>query len=373
MTWFGKNYLYTLGLSMSLCSLVLSGCKDSDDKNTKGAYDQTALLTQQADALIIPRYQNWLTTVQSLKTATDALLADGAGQAQLEAARTAFADSYLAWQEVEFYEFGPAERNTLRALFNTFPTDTSAIRTQILNNNGALGAATANSFVRRGYPALDYLLYKRVESTAALTPATKTYIREVVQELVSTGTSVVNEWTSGNARQQFIQATGTNVGSSVGLMVNSYNFQLDMTKNARVGIPLGKKSLNTPLPDKVEGYYSKLSVRLLKASIQGFETFLVVPGAPNRTATFLGYLDHLEAKAGATGELLSTAIQNRLTQIKATAATLPDNMVLSEAVVSNQQPVDAVHTETQRLIVLTKSDMPSVLGVQITYSDNDGD
>jgi predicted lipoprotein len=191
--------------------------------------------------------------------------------------------------------------------------------------------------------------------------------------LLTTGSSVVNDWTTGTARQQFIQATGTNVGSSIGLMVNSYNFQLDMTKNARIGIPLGKKSLNTPLPDKVEGFYSKLSVRLLKASLQGFETFLVVPGTNNRTATFLGYLDHLEAKAGATGELLSTAIQNRLIQMKATAAALPDDMVLSEAVVSNQQAVDAVHTETQRLIVLTKSDMPSVLGVQITYSDNDGD
>ncbi len=39
----------------------------------------------------------------------------------------------------------------------------------------------------------------------------------------------------------------------------------------------------------------------------------------------------------------------------------------------NAGPADAIYAISQQLVVLLKTDMPSALGVLITYGDNDGD
>ena len=46
---------------------------------------------------------------------------------------------------------------------------------------------------------------------------------------------------------------------------------------------------------------------------------------------------------------------------------------MSENIINNQTQVEAAYAELQKLIVLFKVDMPSRLGVLITYQDNDGD
>jgi len=40
---------------------------------------------------------------------------------------------------------------------------------------------------------------------------------------------------------------------------------------------------------------------------------------------------------------------------------------------TNPSVVDAAYVELQKQVVLFKTDMPSSLGVLITYQDNDGD
>jgi len=46
---------------------------------------------------------------------------------------------------------------------------------------------------------------------------------------------------------------------------------------------------------------------------------------------------------------------------------------LAESVSTQTGKVDKAYAELQQLVVLLKVDMTSVLGVQITYQDNDGD
>ncbi len=44
---------------------------------------------------------------------------------------------------------------------------------------------------------------------------------------------------------------------------------------------------------------------------------------------------------------------------------------LSNSIVNSQAVVNAAYLEIQKLVVLLKTDMPSSLGVLITYEDND--
>jgi len=58
---------------------------------------------------------------------------------------------------------------------------------------------------------------------------------------------------------------------------------------------------------------------------------------------------------------------------RATAALESLSDPLSENIVNDQTQVEATYAELQKLIVLFKVDMPSRLGILITYQDNDGD
>jgi hypothetical protein len=46
---------------------------------------------------------------------------------------------------------------------------------------------------------------------------------------------------------------------------------------------------------------------------------------------------------------------------------------LSDNIKNNNTAVTAAYTELQKLTVLLKTDMPSSMGILITYGDNDGD
>ena len=68
---------------------------------------------------------------------------------------------------------------------------------------------------------------------------------------------------------------------------------------------------------------------------------------------------------------LNNAIKTQFGIAKAKLALV--NEPLSDAVINNAAAVDAAYLEIQKLLVLLKTDMPSVMGIIITYQDGDGD
>ena len=82
----------------------------------------------------------------------------------------------------------------------------------------------------------------------------------------------------------------------------------------------------------------------------------------------IGLDDHLVGIGAAD---LDNAIQQQISNSISALQGLSDP--LSENIINNQTQVEAAYAELQKLIVLFKVDMPSRLGVLITYQDNDGD
>ncbi|MEM9022133.1 MAG: hypothetical protein AAGB22_00230, partial [Bacteroidota bacterium] len=72
---------------------------------------------------------------------------------------------------------------------------------------------------------------------------------------------------------------------------------------------------------------------------------------------------------GATSLVNDTKAQ--IDVVQADLDALPDP--LSGTIESSQGTVEQVYQEMQQLVVLFKVDMPSQLGILITYQDNDGD
>ena len=134
---------------------------------------------------------------------------------------------------------------------------------------------------------------------------------------------------------------------------------------------MARKPWGIPVPEKVEAYYANdMSVALALANIEALENLYLGRAKDGTDGIGLDeYLIELEAQHGQG--LLATAIRDQFASIKMALQAIDEP--LSEAVINNPTPVDAAYTEIQKMVVLIKTDLPSALGVLITYQDNDGD
>ena len=368
-----KKYTYTAALA---CLGVLFGCSSNDgDSGPKSEYDRQAMLVNYADNLIIPGYQSLNKEVGEMATAITAFTA-APSASTLAAARKEYQEAYLAWQDVSAFEFGPADEQMLRTNLNIYPTTTGQVESNI--NSGSYNLETTANMSAKGFPAIDYLLYRQAGDAALLeqyTTATnaanrKKYLQDITSLIRQSVEATHAAWTTGNTAKSFKESGGTAVGSSVGSLVNQFNFEVDLTKRAKVGIPSGRFSAGTPVPDRVEAYYSNNSLALLERNLKALKAIFMGQSAAGTNGLGLDdYLNHVGAQYN--NRNLSEAIIQQIDAAISATAAVPGP--LSQAVTTNPQAVTKVYDELQKLIVLTKTDMPAALGVTITYTDNDGD
>ena len=359
------------------CLFALAGCSSESEGDTdpKGEFDRQAMLANYADNLVVPGYEAFATKAKAMEAAVAAFTGEPSA-ATLATARSAFQEAYMAWQQVSIYEFGPADEQLLRSNLNIYPTAASEIESNIASGSYDLQAAA--SVDAKGFPALDYLLYGApseeeeiaLYTTDAGAANRKQYLQEVASLVSHRAEAVYNGWTSGNYADAFEQAAGTAVGSGIGNLVNQLNYDIDLTKRAKVGFPSGRFTAGSAFPEKVEAYYSGTSLELLKQAIRAEKAVFMGQSASGTNGPGLDdYLDHVEAPYN--GGLLSEAIEAQFDAALAAAEAIQGP--LSEAVNTQPEAVTKVYDAMQKLIVLTKTDMPAALGVTITYTDNDGD
>lgn len=363
----------SLALILSTFFVECRPKKEKDpDEDPAAVFDKQGMLTNYADGLIIPSYSNFKTSLDSLVNVYTTFKTSGTLN-DFQIVKQRFAVVYLKYQRCDLFEFGPAESEGIRNNLNIFPTDSIQINSNIAVGNYNLGLVA--NLDAKGLPALEFLLFGNNASEASIhalfsNSNRKQYVSDLLAEMSTKVNNVVSSWNS-SYRTTFINSLGTDIGSSIGYMVNQLNFQLDYLKNAKVGIPLGKKSLNVPVPTACEGYYSNtLSITYAKETLNLIESAYLGRGVNGSNGKgFDDYLVHLDAKYN--GGSLNDAINSQFSIAKTKLAAVPDP--LSTQVTTNAAVVDAAYIELVKLLVLLKTDMPSSLGVVITYQDGDGD
>jgi predicted lipoprotein len=369
-----RNILLKTAFGMLCIAIVFFSCSKSGDSGNPGGPaggQPDASLTNLGTNIILPAYQQLATSTAALDAAVTTFNATPTlnSLADLQAA---FKTAYTSWAGTSEFEFGPATDLFLTTHFtNSFPTDTVTIR----NNIG--GAAYAidglGNFAAQGFPALDYMLFANGNdiSLARFTTDThaagaKQYLAVLSASLKTKTTAVSNAWSStgGNYLNTFIQGTGVNAGSSLSLMANAYVQDFDVNlQNFKIGIPIGLygSSVLPKSPARVEGYYSGLSTHLLIAQVQAYQTI------------YLGGLDDkVQATAAVNnGQPLNDAIKAQLATLIAKIQALPDP--LSTGIDNNSPAITDAYTEIRKTTVLLKVDMPSALGIKISFQDDDGD
>jgi len=372
-----KKSFFLLGFICVSFAFIISSCKKKEDEEPEieNLFNKSGMLSNIGNNIIIPQYE-------MLKNKLDSLYQlcldfnSNTNLGGLNTLRSHFHETYKSYQWVSTFEFAQAEIDILRANLNTFPCDTTQVNSNI--SSGVYDLNTVSNIDAKGFPAIDFLLYRSNQNDTYIlsvfnsSVTAKAYLLDIINEMKSKVTVVYNSWKSdgGNYVSTFQSNTGSDVGGSIGMLVNQLNFDFEILKNARIGIPLGKQTLGIPLPEKVEAYYSGISLDLILHHIQNIENIYL--GRSKQGDDGLGlddYLAHINARYGAGS--LNDAIKNKFNTAKSKLLLIPSP--LSQAVVGNSAIVDNAYAELQQLIVLLKVDMPSALGVLITYQDNDGD
>lgn len=342
-----------------LLLLLVFGCKDPNEEPEEYVQFDDALAAFYSEG-ISPAFSNVNAATAALEAAAGAF-ADNPTESNFDLLKEELKDTRIAWQQVSPYRFGPAEDRDLHARVNTYPADTAAIEGVIQSGNFD---GLEND--QRGFAAIAWVLYRQDALQTLQSDANAMdYLNAQCADATSLVDQVKNDW--GSYQETFTTSLGASAGSGLSLYLNSFVFDYEDLKRNKLALPLGLLTLGTPLPDRTEayhaGYSAELAIAHIEASINAFE----VTGDQG--------LDDLLDQAGAfhspSNRDLSVAISEELAEARIALDQLIDP--LSAQVVDDPITVEEVYNELQEVVVLIKADMPSALGVSITFTDNDGD
>lgn len=372
-----KSILFILGLAA--CLAVIQACSKSGgtggSKPGDSSFDRKGLLTNMSTNIILPAYTSFQASASTLNDAVVAFNATP-NSTTLTAAQNALVAAYKQWQSTSEYDFGPANQANYRANINTYPTDVNQIGVNITANT--YNQDLLANLAAKGLPAIDYLLFGvGADNNAILAQYTvdakaanrKTYLAALAAEVKTRTTNILNAW-NGTYKATFLAADGTDVGSSLGQLVNQLVFDYEILKNYEIGIPAGVQSLGTLYPQKVQAYYSKASLQLALLHLQAMQNLYQGKSAQGDGLGLDDYLIKVNAKytdGRALNDVILAQFATATAKLQALNGTLADNIQ------TNTAAVTAAYTELQKLTVLLKTDMTSSLGILITFGDNDGD
>ncbi|MGB0403718.1 MAG: imelysin family protein [Salibacteraceae bacterium] len=362
-----SNFQLTLILSLSF--LLLNGCKKDNDDSDSPGFNQGELLVNWGNNIILPSYIEYAKAIGEFDALCQSISVNPSAQ-NLDLLKEAHNKAYLTWQAVSLFEFGPAESTLLRVNSNIYPCDTLGLNDKVLANEFDLSSASDLS--KKGFPAIDYLLYSSQELSSQ---GRVDYLKTVSSELKTNADVVLDSWsaTGANYVSEFKETTGNDVGSSMGMVLNALTQHLEgFHREGKIGIPNGERSFSgTPLPEKVEGVFEAgHSVAYAIENLKSIERIYL--GTDLQGNDGIGLEENLNTiEAKYNGGSLDAEIKSQFA--KTFEAYSKISTPLKDAVVNQSQQVSDVYKELQKLVVLFKADIPSSLGVLITYQDNDGD
>lgn len=360
-----KRRLSFVGFAMMISATIFWGCtKDSGGSGTTTDANKDfkiAMLTNYADNIIIPGYTDLQTKLDLLNTSIEAFLTAPSVSTQASL-KTNFENAYVSFEKISVDNFGPASSLLLNNYSNTFPAVKEKIEAGILSGTYNFSQPVVSDSIQ-GFPTLDYLLFSSDAVTKFSTGDVtnrKKYVQDVMAKMKSLVSSTLSQW-NGTYRTAFINSTKTDVGSSIGYLINQFAYEMDALKGPRIGWPYGKQSGGIVFADKCEAYFSGFSSELAIANLTSLKNYYT-GGSGSGIDDYLILLNKNQLNTDVLAQFDIT-----LTKLQA----IPNP--LSDAFTNNKTQIDAAYIEIQKLLTLLKTDVASATSVRINYQDSDGD
>ena len=368
-------------ISISILSIFIISCSSSsdDEQSTIPEFDRSAVLKNYADNIIIPRLNNFRSSVDYLKESVDAYV-DSPDITTYTELHNSWLEAYINWQYVEMFNIGKAEEIMFFSKTNTYPVNEGRIKENI--NSEKTDLSNPNDWSCQGFPGLDYMIHGIADSENEIinqyiqNPLNGKYLKVVINELNDNTDLVLNDWNT--YRNTFVNSVENTATSAFNMLTNDfvYYFEKGLRTN-KIGIPSGVFS-NNPLSNKVEAYYSSkngiedVSRDLIENALNAVD--LVFQGKSSNQSplgpSFKTYLDFIKAN-NVSADDIGSIVVNKIQTANQKILDLNKNFI--NQVENDNGKMLAAFDALQTIVVNLKTDMLSLFNVAVDYTDADGD
>ncbi len=349
--------------------LNISSCT-TQPKNELAApsVKRNEMLDWYANSLIVPQYAKLKNAIDSLDESVskfDSTL----NLTQLNQTQRLWRNVVLAWHPCIVYEFGPSEKNGVKLgeIISVWPVDTAGIEKEVKN----VTLTHVPKF--KGIYATEYLIFNLsnidsdIVNRLSKSSDRRKKLKQIVKEIKDKINMVNTEWQT--YKLDFVKNDGTQSGSSFSLLYNEFVHSYENVKNFKVAIPLGQKpGLTQVYPEKVEAYYSGYSSQFLSSHLNSVYRFW--EGKSMNGTKGIGLKDYINGISN--GKSLSDSTVNQWKKIETSLQNIPQTP-LNQTIKNNKSSLEKLFEELQRHTRFFKSELSSLIAVNITYASGDGD
>ena len=375
-----KNLFNFIITSCIIFSFISCSSDSDEDIDQIPQFDRSSILKNYADNIIIPRYSDFQSEVLKLKSDIENFTKEP-NTINYDKAHNSWFETYKKWQHVEMFNIGKAEQIMYLNTINTYPVDELRINNNI--NSKKLDLSNENDWSCQGLSGIDFMLHG-VEGTKEeiiekyLTdPNYSDYLNNLIEIISNNTNTIVEDWTT-NYKDTFIQSSGNSNSSSLNMLTNDfvYYFEKGLRTN-KIGIPVGYFSGGNTLAEKVETYYSSknsiqnVSRDLAAEALIASENLFIGKSSSDSTGPSLkSYLDYLYS-SNVNENNLSPIILNNFQKAKTAINELDENFI--DQINNDKSKMLNAFDKLQSVVVNMKTDMLSILSIQVDYIDADGD
>ena len=368
-------------ITIAILSIFVISCSSSsdDEQSTIPEFDRSAVLTNYADNIIIPRLNNFKSSVDYLNESVNAFV-NSPDLTTYTELHNSWVEAYINWQYVEMFNIGKAEEIMFLNKLNTYPVNEGRIKENI--NNEKTDISNPNDWSCQGFPGLDYMIHGIANSENEIinqysqNPLNGKYLKVIIGELNSNTDIVLNDWST--YRNTFVNSFENTATSAFNMLTNDfvYYFEKGLRTN-KIGIPAGVFS-NNPLSNKVEAYYSSkngiedVSRDLIENALNAVDLLFQGKSSAqsNVGPSFKTYLDFINAN-DVSGDDIGSLVVSKIQTAKQKILDLDKNLITQ--VENNNSKMLAAFDALQTIVVNLKTDMLSLFNVAVDYTDADGD
>ena len=345
----------------------------NSNNDSQSSYDRSKMLEFTVEKIIIPAFDDLEAKLSELKGSYSRFNSDMTNN-NLDDLRNKWLLSYKAWQHVEMYDIGKAMEDYYAFKGNVYPVDT--IRVKINIEKGEYDLNNPNNYDAQGFPTIDYLLYGLDKEMPKIIDHFKNdqkisnYLGKIIDELISSTSSVNSHWKS--TKGEFIKSIENSATSNLNMLINDFIFYYEKRFRAnKFGIPGGVFS-SSALPDRVEGFYSKIySKELAQEAFTSIKNFFNGISHENKDVIGTGVKSYLDFLDSNKTKLLSDDINNQFTIAENSISELNDNYSIQ--IKDGLIKLLTTYDDIQKAVVLLKVDMLQILNINVDYVDADGD
>ena len=340
---------------------VLAGCSGSD------APKESDVLVSLTDLVIVPRYEAAAAETEALNAALRDLCA-APSEAGVGVAAQAWRDARREWSRSEASAFGPAMDRRSFGLVDWSPVEPERIENTLAGGSPVTAEVVRDqmSSAQRGLGAIEYFLFGEAE----LTSDRCAYLIALGQVVDDEAKGILSDWTSDRDDSPpygdfFTGRSSSSLFASqaVAEVIRTQVFLARTLADMRLATALGLREDESPDPSAIPGGAGWNSLDDLRNHVLGMRDIYV--GADAEDA--LGVSDLIAPLSEDADERMRSEFDAVLSALDSVEGPL------RQAVTERPDQVRDVYEKLQDLRRTLNTEVVSLLGVSVGFSDTDGD